>query len=73
MKKAMSICLSSCLLVGGLGAATAQAGQTAANPVHTAGSSMNKTNYTLVINGQTLQDRSAYMSQQHLMIPLRSL
>lgn len=69
MKKTLHICLSSCLLLGGAEAATAEAKPVVINTVQ---ESMNK-KYTLVVNGQTLQDRSMYTSQKHLMIPLRSL
>lgn len=74
MRKMIGMCVTSCLLLGSMGAVAAQAEKPAAHPiVSMPQDSFNGMNYILVVNGKPLQDRSVYSSENELMIPLRSL
>lgn len=80
MKKMIGMCVTSCLLLGSMGAVAAQVDKPEAHPIpvpvpiaSTPQDSFNGMNYILVVNGKPLQDRSVYSSENELMIPLRSL
>ncbi|AMA73423.1 MULTISPECIES: copper amine oxidase N-terminal domain-containing protein [Aneurinibacillus] len=73
MKRTLGLCLTGCLLLGGAGAAFAQAENPHAisNMNIAQDYSGNGLKYMMIVNGQPLQDRSIYTSGDELMIPLR--